>query len=385
MRNFHKNILALTAALLVSILLLEIALRLFLPQVTYSTARHSSPQIYQKSEYLPWTLMPGAKDTHIGVYGDFNVSVEINSYGIRDYERPIHSNLTRVLVMGDSMTYGFGVEMNETYAKSLERILNSKGIAYQVFNTGFSDGYSLDSYYLYLKNYALEKFKPDVIIIGFFVYNDVTDVSLNVWESDEQGLLQKITSPYYSVDEEHRLRSAKRTLPLLKNRIVNSLYEGLLTHSHLFVFAKTRVSQWVDVSSSNRIFDLEYNLGIAKDWEKNKKVLSAIHTLSLEHNISLILLALPVRFQIRDAEWTMYKKRIGEGKVSRTRPNDELYDYAKKNNITFVDVYTAFREKDTSAPLFLPIDGHLNAEGHALVAQQLFVQAKEELERAQRT
>ncbi len=382
-KSLAKNLIVLAVAIVISLLFLEIAIRIIAPQVTYSAARQSSPPIYQKSDYLPWTLLPNANATHIGVYGDFNVSVRINSGGIRDYERKIQNDSIRILVMGDSMTYGFGVEMNQSYAKALENILNKRENnprrrEFQVFNTGFANGYSLDSYYLYLKSHAMKAYDPDIVIIGFFVYNDVTDLSLNVWEVDANALPTKITSPYYDVDSEHRLRSAKRTLKILKNDFVKSVYEGLLTRSHLFIFVKAQISKRLTISKSNRIFDTSYNEEIALDWEKNKKLLDAINQLVKERNAKLMVVALPVRFQIRDEEWVLYEKQIGANLLNRTRPNDELQVYAQQHNITFIDVYERFRREDQSSPLFLPIDGHFNKKGHQIVAEEIYGQAKQD-------
>lgn len=362
----------LAASLIFAVILLEVLVRVFDPQITYSTARRSSPMIYEKSDYLPFVLKPNAKDRHIGVYGDFNVSIAINSYGLRDYERPVLSNAKRILVMGDSMTFGFGVEMNETYSKYLERKLNSKGSKYEVFNAGWADGYSLDSYYLYLKNDGIKKFKPDVIIVEFFVYNDITDISLNRWVNDSNGLPIKITSPYYDVDGQNRLRSAKRVLPLLKNSIVQGIYESLLARSNLFVLIKSTISNMLTVSSANRVFDKQYNPDIQNEWEINENVLLAIKGIADKNNAKLLVVVMPVNFQVNDNLWNEYSASIGAGKLSRTKPDDLMKKFGSSHGIKVIDVYDSFHEEYKKEPLFLRIDGHFNPEGHKLVADDIY-------------
>lgn len=53
--------------------------------------------------------------------------VRINSRGFRDYEYTIEKpqNTYRIIVLGDSFTFGLGVELNETYPKLLEESINN--------------------------------------------------------------------------------------------------------------------------------------------------------------------------------------------------------------------------------------------------------------------
>lgn len=371
-KQAFKNALLLFAALIFSILLLEVLFRAFAPQITYSAAQQSSPKIYEKSDYMPFVLKQGAKDRHIGVYGDFNVSIKINSDGLRDYERPVSKNLKRILVLGDSMTFGFGVEMNETYPKYLESMLNKGTPKYQVFNAGYADSYSIDSYYVYLKNEGIKKFNPDIIVLGFFVYNDITDIALNEWEKDANNLPVKITSQYYDVDGQNRLRSARRVLPLLKNKMVGGIYDFLLANSHLFVFVKTTISKWLLTSNSNRVFDIQFNPKIGNQWQIDKNLLLAIKNIADKGRIQFIIVVMPVNFQIDDNLWEKYASIFGPDKVSRTKPNDLLKEFGRKYDITVIDIYDAFHNEYKQKPLFLRIDGHFNPEGHKVAAEEIY-------------
>jgi hypothetical protein len=52
-----------------------------------------------------------------------NFNVKINSYGLRDYEYLLNKppGATRILALGDSVTFGFGVNLEDTYTKILEQ------------------------------------------------------------------------------------------------------------------------------------------------------------------------------------------------------------------------------------------------------------------------
>src|SRR5262249_20912445 len=68
------------------------------------------------------------------------VPVTINSKGLRDneYDYEPRPGVTRILALGDSVTFGWGVRLEHTYPKVLERLLNhgaSQG-SYEVLNGG---------------------------------------------------------------------------------------------------------------------------------------------------------------------------------------------------------------------------------------------------------
>lgn len=89
-----------------------------------------------------------------------------NSKGIRggeySYER---TGKKRILVFGDSFTFGEEVSDNETYSYYLQEKLPSS----EVINLGVH-GYGHDQMLIYLKEEGI-KYRPDIVILGF-VYED---------------------------------------------------------------------------------------------------------------------------------------------------------------------------------------------------------------------
>ncbi|MFO0756095.1 MAG: SGNH/GDSL hydrolase family protein [Byssovorax sp.] len=71
-----------------------------------------------------------------------------------------------VLLMGDSVLYGWGIGETE----HVGRRLGEKMPRYQVLNASVS-GYSIDQYYLYLKRISPEV-RPKQIVVGIFTGND---------------------------------------------------------------------------------------------------------------------------------------------------------------------------------------------------------------------
>ena len=101
--------------------------------------------------------------------------IKINSFGFRDYEYSIKkpNNTIRIIAIGDSFTFGLGVELEDSWPKQLEKILNennkNKNIHYQVLNLGVP-GYNFEQYFENIRVNAL-KLQPDIIIIAF-IRND---------------------------------------------------------------------------------------------------------------------------------------------------------------------------------------------------------------------
>ncbi len=96
-------------------------------------------------------------------------TVKINSHGFRDYEYPTDkpNNTFRIITLGDSYTFGQGVELNETYPKILERLLNERndGLKYEVLNFGVG-GYNVAEKVEVL-SYKAIKFDPDLVIFQY--------------------------------------------------------------------------------------------------------------------------------------------------------------------------------------------------------------------------
>ncbi len=117
--------------------------------------------------------------------------VKINSHGFRDYEYSLDkpNNTFRIIVLGDSYTFGLGVELNDSYPKILEKLLN-KGVGgwtYEVLNFGVP-GSELPEKVELLSDKALF-FNPDLLILQY----EGTDI-MNFTEKEQY--LDYLTKEY---------------------------------------------------------------------------------------------------------------------------------------------------------------------------------------------
>jgi hypothetical protein len=96
-----------------------------------------------------------------------------NSLGLRDIEY-VPDARPKMLFLGDSLTWGLGVQNGERATDLLRKDLPG----YQIINAGVS-GYGTDQEYLLLQR-LWDKFVPDIVVITFTCYNDRIDNSRNV-------------------------------------------------------------------------------------------------------------------------------------------------------------------------------------------------------------
>src|SRR6185369_1239155 len=114
-----------------------------------------------------WVHQPGQQG--IFVTPQFRTSVRINEKGLRDRSHSYSSqnNSPRVLVLGDSFAWGYGVEESNRFSQLLE-----KSMDVEVINAGVS-GYSTDQELLWYQNEGT-KYETNLVILQL-AGNDVGD------------------------------------------------------------------------------------------------------------------------------------------------------------------------------------------------------------------
>lgn len=156
--------------------------------------------------------------------------VRTNEQGYRDdeFKRDDNKTLT-ILIAGDSLSFGWGVNRSERYSAVLERRLEARGRDVRVLNAAVPV-HGIRDYYLVSKRLG-KKYRPDIIIIGVNT-NDVLGIktkmkiyrdakrSLDENRSDYQTALRRKQlnlrrERYYSKD------LGDTHMDLFLNRIVN--------------------------------------------------------------------------------------------------------------------------------------------------------------------
>lgn len=124
---------------------------------------------YLYDETLGWKNIPNWSAT------TFDRPLNINSKGLRDreYDYAKPDNTSRILVLGDSYAWGYGVADDEVFSEVLESQLATQPVRWDVINCGVS-GYGTDQEYLFLQNEGFQ-YSPDIVVLAFFLCNDPTN------------------------------------------------------------------------------------------------------------------------------------------------------------------------------------------------------------------
>lgn len=117
-------------------------------------------QFFQFDETLGWVGVPD-----VDAYHNSDAWVTHNSYGYRDKEWDFSGTKPRILLLGDSNMWGYGVESNETIVAVLRELMPQ----YEWFNAGMN-GYSSDQLELTYKRLK-DIIKPD-LTVALFAQND---------------------------------------------------------------------------------------------------------------------------------------------------------------------------------------------------------------------
>ena len=108
------------------------------------------------------------------------VAVKINSDGFRDREYPIERGVSRrIIFLGDSLTFGWGVEKSKTFEEILEAKLSERAPT-EIINFGTGNYNTEQEVNLFLEKGL--KYKPDEVVIFYFINDPEPTPRQSKWE-----------------------------------------------------------------------------------------------------------------------------------------------------------------------------------------------------------
>ncbi|HEX2483721.1 MAG TPA: SGNH/GDSL hydrolase family protein [Myxococcota bacterium] len=209
--------------------------------VTASGGRKPRFNVYRPDGVLGYAHRPDWQAVH--ATDEFAVTVRTNGLGLRGgaaSERK-DAGVYRVLVLGDSFAFGFGVEDAEAFPAVLERSLAPPpGFArVEVLNAGVA-GWSADQYLLYLetRGFALE---PDLVLLAVSE-NDPGDLAWNRLTLDARRLPQRIEPTRRMIDRRGAMRY-QRGGPLAQPQLRLPGQTWLADHSLVYHWLRFRLAR----------------------------------------------------------------------------------------------------------------------------------------------
>lgn len=324
--KYKKEILLLIIVSIVCLLVFEAAVRISGWPVPTKKDYPEGMTIYNESR--GYALNPGFQ----GTFPNSNVSISINSKGLRDGEHNYEKQegKFRILALGDSVTFGSGVPHEYIYHSVIEKNLIEKGYDVEVLNAGVG-GYEFSQQ----KTYYLEegyKYNPDIVIFGV-VLNDLGKPDLGQIKSNFEKYNHE--TPYDSP-----LRSA----------IKKTCNSCVFVYSIMFNFNK-------------RYADVIY--GFWEDEEIREDYFSQLEELDSTFSgrgSEMVLVVFPYTWQFSE-----FNDEYSKGLL----PQEKLKEFGEQNGIEVIDLYPVLNREDYFE-YFIPYDNlHLNEEGNVLVADYI--------------
>jgi lysophospholipase L1-like esterase len=169
------------------------------------------------------------------VNGEWSAGIHLNRFGLRDkdYATVKPPNTRRVLILGDSFTFGSGLADDDAvFARLLDRQLNAgpAGSSHiEVMNGGMPGSLSTDWAELLQK--VKGPFQPDVILVVFFLRDGTRTDSLGSFFGPirDEIIAQNQKSPLYQASYVYRFYQDfvdQRTISQKYTRAINDSYTG---------------------------------------------------------------------------------------------------------------------------------------------------------------
>lgn len=352
-----QKLLLLSVSMVAVFFVLETGVRIFLRQAS-TIIQDDSHIVKRHKENL---------DLRIAADTEKLSHIRTNDHGFIGDEWEIEKDATtlRIANLGDSFTAGHDVDYDKNFSALLGDELSEKiGEKVESLNFGVpgqGTGHALLTY----RHYAAE-FKPDLVILWFYMGNDFEDNLIFEEGSAKAGggggsLVKRI---------------ARKSQ--LANFIVNRLAKIPAVANILHGRILTRVGH--DVSTETGNVPLALRLIFTNDKENDRALLETRRLLGLlRQEVSadggeLLIAAIPPNFEVeeklRENLFSQYPG-LSELGFDPARPGRELKEIAGELNLPYLNLTPAFQGacQETCA-LYVCSHCHLSEDGHALAAER---------------
>ena len=338
MRRLQKALLILTVNVGLTLLLVEIVLRVYGAVMGHNLLTHDVIDVYR--------FEPNRN------YG----RLWTNSYGFasREFEPGRRPGMTRLALLGDSFAVG-SVRQDDNFASWLERLRPNL----EVYNFGVS-AIGPKAYAAILEDEAI-RFKPDLVLVGFFVGNDPTEepgeprswtpvlprFTKRVWRLGREWFRVRLESP------------APLALPQLAHPSVRQKGFNLSRTTYLQVEAER-------LAVSRR----SHAAAMAPFWAGAFAQVRRMRDTARRHQARFAMFIIPDEFQVNAqllADVLEYVK-VPRDDVDLALPQLKVREFCASESIPCLDLLPIFAGKPGT---YLPQDTHWNEEGNRLAGQAL--------------
>jgi lysophospholipase L1-like esterase len=287
---------------------------------------------------------------------------KLNGYSIEELQSTYN-----IMVLGDSVAYGFGVPYDDAFPQRLERLLDTDSRDAVVFNsavTGYTPFNQLHQYKSRAENVSLD------LVIVTFVMNDVVDPELH-WNYTKDAI-EDIPAEAYPNPQYHEshvlpiLETRRKRSPLantkLGQRIETAINVANITEQEAS-YAVVDGRRWPTYITGEDTISIEVLTAYdSPEWVWLRGMYDQIAQEAGADGAQLVLVFVPLSYQM-DEQYPFL-------------PQNLLARYCQEHSLLCLDLLPTFREHQ-GEDLFLGHHSgyldvwHLSDRGHILVADEL--------------
>jgi len=331
---------------------------------------------------------------------EFDFEAKINSLGLRDTEIAINKTKTRILCFGDSWTFGWGVDMVNSWPKKLESLFKANGKDVEVINCG-QPGICTATYKEHLRK-AVPLLKPDIVLVGVLQLDDLAQLGEYYIGTDSMKpktvKIPKYKTLFNTVLQFFNASFCNYASFFKKGKVANQKDDWSSTaEEYIAGFSNIQRLRYLTLDDSLRYFFEHGNLNsgmlpyivnlpdrnfifndpnspvtrfaiplMKKDFEEMKRVCDSNHG-------KLLFINLPcadftghkiVRFSSND---------VIDAYLQQNNHIDSIYNsIAKEVNIDYFEMTKVFKALPDKSVYFYKYDGHPTKDGYTVIAENIY-------------
>jgi lysophospholipase L1-like esterase len=298
----------------------------------------------------PWVygLRPGAHG-RLPASGDVGYAINADGFRDRRYRRPKPAGVYRIIVIGDSIAFGYGVEEADTFPKVLEARLAmlNPSLTVEVMNLGVG-GYNPYTEAALLADVGIA-YEPDLVLVQFCV-NDLYDPTFHF---DQQTRLHLGTLPDAAFPNPARRRQPPSAL--------TATAVALCHRSRLCTLADETLLAWHsvhrDLAAERAVLRPHDGDESAPEWSWLSARYSEMARTAATHRAHFAIIIFPFQTQVTGTATAAIQQRIAA--------------LGRKAGWATIDLLPAFHEAaNDPVPLFLDA-WHPTARGHRVAADAI--------------
>ena len=281
----------------------------------------------------------------------------------------------RILSLGDSFAVNWPHEIrSHNYHAFLQKKFGElHGRKVEIVNAGMMG--MGPGYYWHILNKFGDRFRPDLVLVGFFEGNDFLeydfDINLGDLINEPHDWKRKIWG--------YRNFNGFRLAKLIRHRYIQyreQLRVARLTKEN---GAQTQGSfteeSFMGVERSrSAFFSKDHQAFLNRIWQQGAPVLTRIKQWCDARHVPLVLVIFPDQLQVDQAlRRELFRRyKISEASLDLDYPNRLLRKFCREHHLYCLDLFPPFQKAGKTEELYLLHNTHWNAAGNRLAADLIF-------------